>query len=339
MNWTDMAQGIGSIASALISLIGFYFIYRQIKQTNENLRQSNHTAIYSINTELYKFMAENSHLRPYFYDGKKADDEHKNEVFSLCELLADFFEFILVEENSLAPEIRKPWANYRKMIYQKSPGFRRFLHENIDQYSDKMINDFWTIANSVSIDNLHCQPVTNEADFTAIDKLYQYCFKDSSVPTDVLNTWWRKQQSGLISLRNKDKVVGGLSYWRLTKASFTRLSGGLLKERDLSPDDLSVKNEGYFYISEIAISESYLNKGYSFLLLQAVIFQIEKIFKSTNKQLSLLALGYSNEGIALLTKMNFKQILDATQTLDKQPLYLLEINSYEDIKNIIKVIL
>jgi hypothetical protein len=339
MNWTDMAQGIGSIAGALISLVGFYFVYKQIKQTNDNLRQSNHTAIYSINTDLYKFMAENSHLRPYFYDGKKPDDEHKNGVFSLSELLADFFEFILIEENSLSEEIRKPWANYRKMIYQKSPGFRRFLHENIEQYSDKMINDFWAIATSISIDNLRCQPVTNTADFTAIDQLYQSCFKESSIPTEVLNAWWTKQQCGLISLRNHDDIVGALSFWSLTQTSFSRLSSGQLKERELSADDLSVKNEGYIYISEIAISEHYLGKGYSFLLLQAVIFEVEKLFKSTNKKLSLLALGYSNEGKALLAKMNFKQILDASQTVDKQALYLLEIKSHEDIKNIIKVIL
>ncbi len=148
-SWTDVGSAIGQIASAIISLVGFIFVYRQIKQTNDNLKQSNHTAIYSINTELYKFFAENSKLRPYFHDGATPTDEDINKVLSVSELLADFFEFILVEKNSLAPEIRQPWLNYMKKIYAQSPGFRQFIHINKDQYCDELLNLFANVAPSI----------------------------------------------------------------------------------------------------------------------------------------------------------------------------------------------
>ena len=47
----DLINTIATAASSIISIIGFYFLYKQLKKTNETLKQSNHTAIYTINTE------------------------------------------------------------------------------------------------------------------------------------------------------------------------------------------------------------------------------------------------------------------------------------------------
>jgi hypothetical protein len=337
--WYDIAQGVGAIASAVISLGGFYFVYRQIKQTNDNLRQSNHTAIYSINTDLYKFLADNSHLRPYFYDNKKVEEEHRSQVFSVCELLADFFEFILVEENSLSEEIRKPWANYRRMIYRNSPAFRRFLHENSEQYCDKMLRDFWHIACQTQLDELQCKTITSEADFLALDGIYQGCFKDSSVPTETLKSWWQKQNSGLIAAYLNGEIIGGLSYWGLTPAAYNKLCKGECKERDLSPADLSQGHSHYIYISEIALSASHVRQGYALNLLRALSADIDKRFTIHKQKLSLLALGYSPEGRALLDKLQFKQILSAHESPDKQALYRLEIVNQDDLKAFIKGLL
>jgi len=337
-DWTEIAQGVGSIASAIISLLGFVFVYRQIRQTNANLKQSNHTAIYSINTELYKFFAENSDLRPYFHDGKIPSDQDLNKVLSVSELLADFFEFILVEKDSLAPEIRQPWLNYMKKIFASSPGFRKFIHVSKDQYCEELLSLFANVAPSVPETEIVCRKLANESEFYKIDKIYQECFGDSSVPTEIQKSWWMKQPQGIIALETGNMIVGSVSFWDVSYDLFDKLKSGVAKERDIVAEDLPIRSSGYVYISEAAIKQEFRNKKFSFLLLRKVILEIEARFK-INKKMQILALGYSIEGEILLNKIGFTKILEADKTGDGQPLYLLKIDKNEEIMNIKKAIL
>ena len=173
-NWTDVLQGIGSLASAIISLFGFYFLWRQIKQTNVNLRQSDHTAVYSINTSIYKFFAENSEIRPYFYDRKhlSVDDENRNKVLCAAELIADFFEYIMLEKNSLAPDIRDPFKNYIKMIYSNSYAFREFIDTHKHQYSSKLLRMFAKIDMNAFDMSIVVRGLLTDMEFERLDKIY-----------------------------------------------------------------------------------------------------------------------------------------------------------------------
>jgi len=139
--WPQMAQAVGSVGSAVISFFGFAVVIWQIRINTKTMRQSNHIAIYSNSTEIWKIIAEKSHLRPYFYDGKtmSSDDENRDMVFSVAELIADSFEYILIDKKLIAPEIWIPWENYMKKIYKKSSAFREFIEINQDQYSDKLV--------------------------------------------------------------------------------------------------------------------------------------------------------------------------------------------------------
>ena len=137
VKWTDILQGIGSIAGAVISIVGFVLLWRQIKLTNETLKQNNHTSIYTINTDIYKYLADNSHLRPYFYENKELEDEDPNtqQLLGFCEIIADFFEFILIEEDALDHNLIEPWEFYMQKIYKNSPVFRKYIEENEEQYT------------------------------------------------------------------------------------------------------------------------------------------------------------------------------------------------------------
>ena len=70
VNWAEALQGIGAILSVVVTIIGYIFIVSQIKQTNKSIQHSSNVAIYSISSEFYRFIADNSELRPYFYDNK-----------------------------------------------------------------------------------------------------------------------------------------------------------------------------------------------------------------------------------------------------------------------------
>ena len=135
-DWIEIAQGIGAYAG----IVGIYFIWRQIKQTNKNLKQSNHAAMYSLNSEIYRVFIDYPKLRPFFLKGKELGRKKKtrNRVFSLAELLADHFEYVLLEKDLRSENIYEPWSNYMINIYTKSSAFREFMKKNQHLYSKEL---------------------------------------------------------------------------------------------------------------------------------------------------------------------------------------------------------
>lgn len=140
VRWTDILQAVGSIAGAIISIIGFILLWRQIKLTNETLKQNNQTSIYTISAGIYKYLADNSHLRPYFHEKKELEDKDPNiqQLLVFCEVLADFFEFILVKKDTLDRNFIEPWEFYMKKIYKNSPVFRKYIEESKEQYTEEL---------------------------------------------------------------------------------------------------------------------------------------------------------------------------------------------------------
>lgn len=337
---TDIGSAIGQIASALISLGGFYFVWTQIKQTNKNLRQSNHTAIYSINTEIYKFFAEHSDLRPYFHEGKplQKDDVNRNKIFSLSELLADFFEYILVEKDSLAQEISEPWKNYIRKIYIKSSAFREFIHTNKDQYSGELMDFFAETCFTITDLIFTVRPLQQQQEFNDLDQIYQLSFGESSVPSETQQKWWEANPQGIIGLFSHQQIVGGVSFWPLTAQAFDRFRSGQLMERDIKPIDFAKGQQNNYYISDIVIKEEFRQKLYSNLLLRNLLDHIEQ-HADHHAEINVLALAYSDPGNKLLTRLGFIKIRNKTETLDKQDLFLLSLDSTNDIKQLKKALL
>jgi Acetyltransferase (GNAT) family len=170
--------------------------------------------------------------------------------------------------------------------------------------------------------------------FQQVDQLYQSCFGAASVPTQTQYAWWQKQPDGIIALQENNNLIGAASLWSISPQAFERFSAGILRERDLSSDDLSSNNEGYLYLSEVALQPSHRNRGLSYYLLRGIMLTIEEKFNRLpgKKALQVLALGYSTEGKVILQKMGFEKIREATETADEQALFCLTIQSRESIR-------
>ncbi len=144
VNWSEAAQGICAILAIVITLLGYFFIIRQINQTNKSIQHTSSVAIYSISSEFYKFLADNSNLRPYFYDRKELaeNDPNKDKLFAMCEYLADFFEFVIIESNDLDERIFESWKDYMDMIHENSPVFRLYLTLYASSYTQELLTSF-----------------------------------------------------------------------------------------------------------------------------------------------------------------------------------------------------
>ncbi|MCB9230593.1 MAG: GNAT family N-acetyltransferase [Bacteroidia bacterium] len=330
--WTDVAQAIAAISGAVISFLGFFFIVRQIQQTNKNLKQNNHIAIYSLNTDIYKFFAENSELRPYFHENKAPKKKVLNKILSVSEMFADFFEFILIEKKSLSKDIQQPWENYMAHIFINSPGFRHFIRSNKENYCQELLLFFAKVAPEFQGNDLSCQFLKNDAEFLEIDKIYQECFAESSVPTQIQKEWWKNQPKGIIVLKNGPQIIGGMSFWNISKFIFNQFREGLIFERDIETKEMPQENAEYIYLSDIGIIDDFKGRKFSSLLMKEFIKELEERLKRV-KAIHLLALGYSLEGEKLLGKLGFHKILDGTESKDGSPLFHLQVDKKEGLKN------
>lgn len=162
--------------------------------------------------------------------------------------------------------------------------------------------------------------IADEADFKKLDKIYQDSFGESSVPTNVLRDWWRTAPSGLIGLSRGTEVVGGISVWPITESTYARFLSGKLRERELTPKDLSPAIESsLFYASEIAIRDDERKQIDSLVTL--ITGSIDLLISNHGFPIKILALGYSKEGENLMKKLGFHKLLEASEVSDQQPLF------------------
>jgi hypothetical protein len=165
--------------------------------------------------------------------------------------------------------------------------------------------------------------VITDKEFYEVDTLYQHSFGSSSIPTAIQAKWRQAQPTGIVTLLEKGEIIGALSYWYLDENQYDKMKSGQLKEIDLEVLTDKIKDIRYAYLSEIALLETSRGQGKSRLLLANWIAQI--IDENSNTEsLSILALGYSDSGISILTKLGFQLIKNSDLTFDKMPLYELE---------------
>ena len=174
--------------------------------------------------------------------------------------------------------------------------------------------------------------INTDQEFEALDGLYHQCFGSASIPTQVLQSWWHAYPNGLIGLLSNNEVIGGVSIWSLDNETYDLLKKGLIKERDTRPDNMKHISCDKYYVSEIAIIDQERNVSNLSQLLQGVIEHLREVNFYPK---SILALGYSNEGVNLMKRLGFNTQLSAEKTPDKQPLFELIVESEEELQKLL----
>lgn len=200
-----------------------------------------------------------------------------------------------------------------------------------------------SLINNSIYDTIHLQNrekisvrhLQSENEFSMLDDLYQKCFSEHSVPTYRQKEWWSKSNKSILGLFNENELIGGISFWSLNVVKFEKLKTGLLQERDITSDDFEFQSRNHYYLSDLAIAEDYRQNFYSNLLLSALLEQI-KSDANNSLNIDLLAFAFSKIGSKILGRLGFKKIKDESETLDKLDLYLLHLESYIEIADIIK---
>lgn len=140
----DAIGALGQWASALITFVGFYFLWKQLKGEREVLEVQTSAQVYESGMDVLKTFIENGELRSYFYDcaplpEKSEPDNLWSRVMTSCEIMCDQWENIFLSQNALGRGTNDVWDKYKKGIYLTSPSLRYFLVQEGYRYDSSFI--------------------------------------------------------------------------------------------------------------------------------------------------------------------------------------------------------
>lgn len=140
-NWADAFQGIGTVAGAVISLLGFVFVIRQLRHNRMAIEAQTEAHIYGMGLEAYKVMIEHPELGPYIYEGQPlpAYGRERYQAFSAFEMFCDYFEFIILQEDSVSADVRDSWIRYMTKLFQSSVALQEFIYTRQEQYTPQFL--------------------------------------------------------------------------------------------------------------------------------------------------------------------------------------------------------
>src|SRR5882762_6584645 len=68
IKWTEKAQAYSSILTLIVTILGFSFLYSQIRQARQSLNGSTHAAVYGQQHAIHQYFMDHPEFRKYFYD-------------------------------------------------------------------------------------------------------------------------------------------------------------------------------------------------------------------------------------------------------------------------------
>jgi hypothetical protein len=141
-SWTDVVQAIAAIGSVLIAVVGFGILIFQIKQLERAIRGDTQSGLYTQTLEIMKFIADNPEIRPYFYEGKelRPEDTSYNLILTATEIVADFFEHVVLQKANLPDEVWQKWCFQIQKTYSNSPVLQEYYATNRLAYSVDVVS-------------------------------------------------------------------------------------------------------------------------------------------------------------------------------------------------------
>ena len=129
VKWTDAAQAIAACGSLLVTLFGFLFVLRQLRQVERNIRGETNASLCHQSIEILKAMMSRQECYPFFYDNKPLPEDHPHRVEILCltEMIANYLDLVALQKDNLPPTAWTGWHKFILDTLQMSPVVREHL--------------------------------------------------------------------------------------------------------------------------------------------------------------------------------------------------------------------
>lgn len=140
--WQAIAAVVGTplVVGSLVLLI------IQSRRETETTRASVHQSITDSMLEIDRLFFENPRYRRYFYDGVEppTEEDERTRVVALAEMLLDFVENCLVQEDRLGGEMAEDWREYAVEMLDTSPAMCALRAEHVGWWAE--VDEAWAKA-------------------------------------------------------------------------------------------------------------------------------------------------------------------------------------------------
>jgi len=161
--WAAIAGVMVSAVMVLVTLGGFWFVWRQVVLMRQGVRHDSQTTLYHENFEctrallemdgLYLHFRANREFSADFTQGRWLErkggspgggepsqewlDERQRycKALELSELFASHFEHVVLQMETLPTPLQDTWRAYMCDVYCQSPVLRQFLVDHANWYS------------------------------------------------------------------------------------------------------------------------------------------------------------------------------------------------------------
>ena len=125
-----------AFVSAVITIAGFWFLWLQLRSTNESLRAGAYSNMSSWTFDLDKAFLQYPELRPYFYAGKdiREDDPLFLRAQTMAEFLLDNFDSIMEFDRQYPGTLHAGWRDWIYESFNRSPLLVRTLENRKAEY-------------------------------------------------------------------------------------------------------------------------------------------------------------------------------------------------------------
>jgi len=120
----------------VVTVGGFWFLYRQMKADRESLETQTSWQICSVSSAVLQTFMDHPECRKYFYDNipLPADERERSTVLTAVELLCDHLENTFVHQASIDQKTKDVWQHYVQKMYARSAVMRQFLGDDQEGY-------------------------------------------------------------------------------------------------------------------------------------------------------------------------------------------------------------
>jgi hypothetical protein len=143
IEWIEILASV----SAVLSIVGLYFVYKQLEANEEQIKLNTFSQVYSEMVEIDKFFVDHPGARLYIYANLRPADiypnaDHEEAMLAASveaasgELMLDFFSHVTL----VLPYLGDPaqsWIAYIKDVYKCSPIVRERYQRKVEWYKEE----------------------------------------------------------------------------------------------------------------------------------------------------------------------------------------------------------
>ena len=196
---------------------------------------------------------------------------------------------------------------------------------------DAICNSLKRSAAIRSVDPQITRAIEDPAELYQLWLLESPAFGSKQVPYEQLLDRWRAFPEGITVLLQSGQIIGSIEIWPLSPDVANRFCSGQITEHEIDASPMTTFRQSpcaNWYLSGMMLQSAkrHTRAIHSLVAGMGAIFVDQFRFRFP---LTILALGYSREGIRCLHRFGFRKQKSATDLPDRCPLYSIQIGSWK----------